>query len=124
MKLKAAFCLSILAFALSGTAAAQNACLVESNLMGEKIKDCTETSLPVSVAEFKSQCLQNAEALKSMGGTATATVLPACPAKAQASCEGLLGRKVSAYYYARSAQSLADAKKGCLAQRGKWTDKP
>lgn len=124
MKSKIIACAAVLSLVVSGTAAAKNACLVESAFMGEKIKDCTETSLPVPAAEYKSQCTQNAEALRSMGGTATATVLPACPAKAQASCDGLLGQKVSAYYYARSAKSLADAKKGCQAQRGKWTDKP
>lgn len=123
MRLEAVACAVVLAFAM-GNAAAKNACLVESTLMGEKIKDCTETSMPVPAAEYKSQCAQNADAIRSMGGTATATALPACPAQAQARCDGLFGQKVAAYYYARSAKSLADAKKGCVAQRGKWTDKP
>lgn len=92
--------------------------------MGETIKDCSEAMMPGSAEDYASQCRENVSTFIAMGGSAKATVLPACPAKAQAACVGIMGRPASAYYYARDAASLAAAEKGCLAQRGKWVVNP
>ena len=50
--------------------------------------------------------------------------LKACPAKAQAACINPFGQKVTTYYYSRGPQALADTKKSCVAQQGKWVDNP
>ncbi|ATQ41835.1 hypothetical protein [Caulobacter mirabilis] len=114
--------------AVPATAAApgavKRACLIEGRMMGETIKDCSEATMPGSAEDYASQCRENVSAFTQMGGSATATVLPACPAKAQAACVGIMGQPASAYYYARDAASLAAAQKGCVAQRGKWVANP
>lgn len=108
--------------AAAGAARADNACLIEGVMMSEQIKDCTQTSLPIPAAQYAAQCNENSVSSPEM--TMKATVLKACPPQAQAACVGLFGQPATAYYYARSAQSLADTKKSCIAQRGKWIDKP
>ncbi len=104
--------------------AVKRACLIEGRMMGETIKDCSEAAMPGSAEDYAGQCRENVAAFTQMGGSATATVLPACPAKAQAACVGIMGQPASAYYYARDAASLAAAQKGCVAQRGKWVANP
>ncbi|MGH6614282.1 hypothetical protein [Sphingomonas sp.] len=99
-----------------GTAHAQKACLLEGVIMSETIKDCSETPLKVPDAMYAEQCQSN--------GPMKATVLKACPPRAQAKCVGPYGQQVSTYYYARSPKSLADTKSSCLAQRGKWVVQP
>jgi hypothetical protein len=99
-------------------APAQNACLIEGEVYSEPIRDCTETSLAVPPAEYASQCTSNAS------GPLRATVLKACPAKAQAMCVNAYGVPNKAYYYLRSPQSLADARKSCIAMKGKWVERP
>jgi hypothetical protein len=114
-----AFSIAAVILAASGGAAwADNACLVEGQVYGEAVKDCTQTSLPIPAADYAAQCKENDS------GPLKATVLKTCPAKAQAACVGLFGQPATAYYYSRSPQSLADTKKSCIAQRGKWVDKP
>lgn len=108
----------------AGAAQADIACLVEGQMMSEQIKDCTQTSLPLPAAEYAAQCKENAAAFTAMGGSGTATVLKACPPKAQAACVGLMGQPATAYYYSRTPQMLADTRKSCAAQRGKWVDQP
>lgn len=108
----------------SSGATAKIACLVEGRVMSQAMKDCTETSLPIPATEYKKQCEENAKALNSTDGSIKASVLPACPAGAQAACHGLFGTQASAYYYARDAQMLASTKTSCTAQRGQWADNP
>ncbi|MES2056591.1 MAG: hypothetical protein V4564_11695 [Pseudomonadota bacterium] len=113
-----------LLIASGGVAHADKACLIEGTMMSEQIKDCTQTSMSVPAAEYAAQCTSNTEAFKQMGGTMKATVLNACPAKAQAACVGLFGQPATAYYYARDPKSLAATKSSCIAQRGKWVANP
>lgn len=103
---------------LAGVAQAQNACLIEGVVAAEPIKDCTETSMPIPAAEYAEQCKSNAN------GPLKATLLKACPPKAQAACVNPYGTQSKVYYYLRSAPSLADTKKSCIAMKGQWVEKP
>ncbi len=100
------------------TAPAQNACLIEGQVYNEPVRDCSETSLAIPLAEYASQCATNAN------GPLRATVMRACPAKAQAMCVDAYGVPNKAYYYLRSPQSLADTRKSCIAMKGKWVERP
>lgn len=117
MNLKSVFIAAAL-FPVAGAAWADNACLIEGQVYGETIKDCSQTSLPIPAGDYAEQCNSNAN------GPLKATVLKACPAKAQAACVGPFGQKVTTYYYSRGPQALADTKKSCIAQQGKWVDNP
>ncbi|QNQ10168.1 hypothetical protein H3Z74_02665 [Sphingomonas alpina] len=108
----------VLLMASGGAAQAQNACLIEGEMMSEAIKDCSETSLKIPAADYAEQCSSNSN------GPLKATVLKACPPRAQAKCVGPYGQPVTTYYYARSPKSLADTKSSCTAQRGKWVLQP
>lgn len=95
-----------------------NACLIEGTIMSEFVKDCSQTSLPIPAAAYAAQCRENESAgLK-------ATPMKVCPAQAQASCINPFGQKVTTFYYARSPQQLASTKQSCIAQRGRWVEKP
>ncbi len=118
MNLKSVFFAAAVLFSAAGAAHADNACLIEGQVYGETIKDCSQTSLPIPAGDYAEQCNSNTN------GPLKATVLKACPAKAQAACVGPFGQKVTTYYYSRGPQSLADTKKSCVAQQGKWVDKP
>lgn len=110
---------AVLAFALTaaaGAAHADNACLLEGKVAGAAIKDCSQTSLPIPAAAYAEQCRSN-EGFK-------ATPLKACPAGAQAKCVNPFGQQMQAFYYARDAKTLADTKVSCIAQKGKWIEKP
>ncbi|WP_447726935.1 hypothetical protein [Sphingomonas koreensis] len=97
---------------------AGNACLIEGTIMSEFVKDCSQTSLPVPAAAYAAQCRENESAgLK-------ATPMKACPAQAQASCVNPFGQKMTTFYYARSPQQLAATKQSCIAQRGRWVERP
>jgi hypothetical protein len=95
-----------------------NACLLEGTIMSEVVKDCSQTSLPISAAAYAAQCRENE------GAGLKATPLKVCPAQAQASCINPFGQKVTTFYYARSPQQLASTKQSCIAQRGRWVEKP
>lgn len=104
--------------AASGAPQSSNACLIEGTVMSEAVKDCSQTSLPVPAAAYAAQCRENSsEMLK-------ATPMKACPAQAQASCVNPYGQTVTTFYYARSPQQLAATKQSCIAQRGRWVEKP
>lgn len=106
------------AAAASGAQQSSNACLLEGTIMSEFVKDCSQTSMPVPAAAYAAQCRENASAgLK-------ATPMKMCPAQAQASCVNPFGQKMTTFYYARSAQQLAATKQSCIAQRGRWVEKP
>lgn len=115
----------LMAMALTaGAARADQACLIEGRMMNEQIKDCSQTKMSVASAAYAAQCKESAAIFPSMGGSGTATVLSACPAKAQGACVNPFGTPVTTYYYARSPKSLADTKTSCVAQKGKWVEKP
>ncbi|MCX8474825.1 MAG: hypothetical protein MT490_03415 [Sphingomonas sp.] len=95
-----------------------NACLLEGEIMSEFVKDCSQTSMPISAAAYAAQCRENESAgLK-------ATPMKTCPAQAQASCINPFGQQITTFYYARSPQQLAATKQSCVAQRGKWVERP
>lgn len=115
----------LMAIALTGGAArADQACLTEGRMMNEQIKDCSQTKMSIASAAYAAQCKETASVFAAMGGAGTATVLSACPAKAQGACINPFGTPVTTYYYARGPKSLADTKTSCVAQKGKWVDKP
>lgn len=103
---------------LTTEAFAQNACLIEGTVASEAVRDCTETSMAIPADQYAAECKTNAN------GPLKATVVKTCPAKAQAVCIDPYGVSVKVYYYLRSTQSLADTKTSCIAQKGKWVDRP
>lgn len=110
--------------ASAGAAHTQMACLVEGKMMGEQIKDCSQTSLPLPAADYAAQCKESGSVFAASGGSGGASVLKACPPQAQGSCVGPFGQPMSTFYYARSPEQLAATKSSCAAQKGKWIDKP
>lgn len=96
----------------------RNACLIEGRVYDEPVRDCTETSLAISSAEYATQCKSNAN------GPLRATVVRACPARAQAMCVDAYGVPNRVYYYLRSPQSLEDTRKSCVAMKGRWVMRP
>lgn len=104
----------------SPLAAAKDACLVQGELYGAAFKDCSEVDAAGPSGEFKTQCESNAGSIKSAGGSATATVVSACPTGAGGVCENPMGRKVRAYYYARDAQTLTVTQRSCVSAGGTW----
>jgi hypothetical protein len=99
--------------------AADNACLMEGKIVNTEIKDCLQGN-DINEAALKRAC-ENLSKLVVRGG-GRITYVAACPAKAQGSCIGFLGQPVTVFYYNRSADSLADAKKSCIAAGSKWVD--
>ena len=104
--------------------AQDTACLMEGSftLMGQttEVKDCIKNN-GMPHEQFIEMC-------QSISNTATAMGAPApkitykmnCNANEQASCESPFHAPVTFYYYKRDAESLANAKKGCSLQQGKW----
>ena len=106
------------------TFAADKACLMEGSLtlMGKttEIKDCLQNN-GIDAARFKETCQSISDMTVAFGGPpAKITYMDACPKPAQASCEGFFGKPMTSFYYKRDAELLANSKKGCEAQGGKW----
>lgn len=104
--------------------ASTKACLMEGSftLLGKttEIRDCMENG-GVPAAQFTEMCTGLVDMVKSMGGPGgKITYLPACPAAPQGVCERIFQQPLTAYYYKRDPASLADVRKGCEAQGGKW----
>ena len=115
---------SSLVMMISPALAEENACLMEGSftMLGQttEIKDCMESG-GVAKAQFVEACEGISNAAVAFGAEpARITYLAACPAGAQGSCKGLFGSPMTAYYYKRDAETLADTKKGCVAQGGEW----
>jgi hypothetical protein len=119
---------AVLAMALAshaGAFAQERACLIEGsmNVLGKRIdiRDCLQND-GIPKEQFLENCKGIAGAAAAMGAPPSKiTYLAACPAAAQASCKGLLGAPLSAFYYKQDAEALADAKKSCLGEGGKWS---
>lgn len=108
----------------NGVMAENKACLLEGSitLMGvtTEIKDCMENN-GIPKENFLETCEGIAGAAAAMGAPpAKVSYLAACPKGALGACEGLFGAPLTAYYYKKDAQELADTKQGCLAQGGEW----
>ena len=115
---------SSLAIMVSPAFAENSACLMEGSftMLGQttQIKDCMESG-DVAQEQFVETCEGISNAAVAFGAEpAKITYLAACPAGAQGSCKGLFGSPMTAYYYKRDAETLADTKKGCVAQGGEW----
>jgi hypothetical protein len=104
--------------AAPGAVQSGNACLIEGTIMSEIVKDCSQTSLPVSAAAYAAQCRENE------GAGLKATPMKACPAQAQGACVNPFGQTVTTFYYARSPQQLTTTRQSCIAQSGRWIEKP
>jgi hypothetical protein len=104
--------------------AADNACLMEGDMtIGDQhieIKDCLQNN-GVDAKQFKEVCQSISNMTVAIGGApAKITYMDACPSKPQASCDGFFGQPMTSYYYKRDAKLLANSKKGCEMQGGKW----
>lgn len=104
----------------SPLAAAKASCLIQGQLSGMAFTDCSEVDAASPDASYKMQCESNASSIKSVGGSATATVGGACPAQPQGVCENPMGRKVRTYYYGRDAQALVVTQRSCESVGGTW----
>lgn len=105
--------------------AEDSACLLEgkATIMEQSldIKDCLMNN-GVSEEKFKGVCDGLIKMLAPMGGDVKINYMKACPSPAQGACVGLFGQPMTSYYYKRDAELMADTKKACLAQGGKWED--
>ena len=115
---------SSLAIMVSPAFAENSACLMEGSftMLGQttQIKDCMESG-DVAQEQIVETCEGISNAAVAFGAEpAKITYLAACPSGAQGSCKGLFGSPMTAYYYKRDAETLADTKKGCVAQGGEW----
>lgn len=115
---------SSLVIMISPALAEENACLMEGSftMLGQttEIKDCMESG-GVAKEKFVEACEGISNAAVAFGAEpARITYLAACPGGAQGSCKGLFGSPMTAFYYKRDAETLADSKKGCVAQGGEW----
>lgn len=104
--------------------AENSACLMEGSftILGQttEIKDCMENG-GVAQEQFVEICEGISSSAVAFGAEpAKIQYLAACPDGAQASCKGLFGSSMTAYYYKRDAETLADTKKSCVAQGGEW----
>lgn len=104
----------------SPLAAAKASCLIQGQLSGMSFTDCSEVDAASPDGSYKMQCESNASSIKSVGGSATATVGGACPAYPQGSCDKPMGRKVRTYYYGRNEQTLAVIQRSCESSGGTW----
>ena len=104
--------------------AEDRACLMEGSftMLGQttEIKDCMDSG-GVAKEQFVEACEGISNAAVAFGAEpARITYLAACPDGAQGSCKGLFGSPMTAYYYKRDAETLADTKNGWVAQGGEW----
>jgi hypothetical protein len=104
--------------------AQEKVCLIEGNfnIGGQQvlISDCAENRT-MSKEEFREVCAGMAEfTLAGETYKAKITFSSACPPAPQGTCEGIFGGAMNARYYKRDAKTLADTRKSCLAQQGKW----
>jgi hypothetical protein len=110
----------------STTAMAQDrACMMEGTLkvFGQSIysKDCMQSGPKDTFQQLKQACEGLTQMAKMMGGTPPKiTYLKQCPKPAQGICANYLGTGRDAYYYARSAQEIADFPKTCPTAGGRW----
>lgn len=103
----------------------ERACTIEGTLtlMGQSIysKDCIELQDEADVTLLKRMCDGLAEAGKGFGGQAgEVTYSVNCPLPAQGSCVGFANQPANAYYYARSAEDLANLPASCQFSGGVW----
>jgi hypothetical protein len=115
----------ITAMSMSFTAlAADKACLLEGTvtLFGttKEVKDCLQNT-GVTEAVLKEICQQVSNmAVQAGAAPAKITYLNECPKPSQASCAGFFGQPMTSYYYKRTEKLLANSKKSCEMQGGKW----
>jgi hypothetical protein len=116
--------LAVAAFSQVNALAQDKACLLDGNFKigGQQviISDCAENrTMPKE--EFREVCAGMSEfTLAGETYRAKVTFLTSCPAVPQGTCEGMFGGAMNAYYYKRDAKTLADTRKACLAQQGRW----
>ena len=77
--------------------------------------------LDVAFQQLKQACEGLTQMAKMMGGTPPkVTYMKQCPKPAQGICANYLGSGRDAYYYARSAQEIADFPTACPKAGGRW----
>lgn len=108
----------------TGAQAQDAACLLQGDFMigGQRvlISDCVENkTLPE--AEFHEVCAgMSTFTLAGEVYQATVDFSATCPPDPQGSCEGIFGGAITARYYRRDDQLLADSRETCKAQQGTW----
>lgn len=99
---------------------AKSACMIEGQVLGQMINECTETDLPASDAAGKPQCNSSLPGLAEVGGQVSARPVAACPSGAVGVCDSPMNVKARIYYYKRNARQIAGLKQACEMQRGQW----
>ncbi|ALN62194.1 hypothetical protein GLA29479_1310 [Lysobacter antibioticus] len=99
---------------------AKNACMIEGQVLGQIINECTETDPPASEDAPKPQCNSSLPGLAEIGGQVSARPVEACPSGAVAICDSPMNAKARIYYYKRNAAQIAAIKQACEMQRGQW----
>lgn len=105
----------------SPIAYAKNACMMQGQIMGQVINECTETELNLSDSQQKLQCSGQAPGLEGTGGQVNMTLVAACPSGAGGVCDSPRGAPARIYYYQRTADQLAALQGACEGQRGSWS---
>ncbi|WP_141233505.1 hypothetical protein [Lysobacter antibioticus] len=118
--LAAAISFGIALFALAPLAHAGSACLLEGQVMGQPVNECTQTDQPVPEEVQQQQCNGSVPGLAEMGGQVTARRVESCPAGANGVCESPMGTQARIHYYKRSPEQIAAIKQACEMQRGRW----
>ncbi|MBN7138599.1 hypothetical protein A7A76_05650 [Lysobacter enzymogenes] len=101
-------------------AQAKSACLIQGQVGGMVINECTETDQNLPDDQLKQQCNGKVPGLEEVGGHADARIVAACPGGADGVCEAPMGAQARIYYYKRAPEALATVQSACEAQRGKW----
>lgn len=105
-----------LAIVATGAVAKDFACLMEGSAGTMRVKDCIHTN-ELSETELKKMCDGLSKTAEALGATAAKiTYLSSCPAGYQASCKGLFGKPITAYYYEHDP--LIDLPNGCVMLGG------
>lgn len=100
---------------------AKNACMMQGQILGQVINECTETEMNLSDSQQKLQCSGQAPGLEGTGGQVNMTLVASCPGGAGGTCDSPRGAPARIYYYQRSDDQLAALQSACEAQGGRWS---
>lgn len=100
---------------------AKSACMMQGEVLGQPVNDCTETDDANAAKEIKTHCNGQAPGLQEIGGRVQMKQLASCPSGAQGACVSPMGIPSRVHYYQRTPEQLAAIKQACEGQRGTWS---
>lgn len=100
---------------------AKSACMMQGQIMGQVINECTQTEMNLSEGQQKVQCSGQAPGLEGMGGQVDMRLVASCPSGAGGMCDSPRGAPAQIFYYQRTPDQLAALQAACESQRGHWS---